>query len=269
MAKPRSKSGTDKKEVANSTSRIIPLTRSPDPDQFNAADNSRLLLGLSPPDREQLQAGGYFSERFLARVQEVAAASGKTNPSITPPTEKSGELDLSYFTLPELTTPTNAISSLLNQLAVLIEKDPRASVIVKNHPIFNKLAAGKRKDFLPTVPAEQWAKRPRESRETCIDFAERVYKDCLPKGMVLSDLTSLDHPLYMALYKWLERNRDAKMSKQRAAFLIGGKSTRSKRVQEELRELGIKNPSDAYRVLPDDRKRANRLYQAARRAQRL
>lgn len=156
---------------------------------------------------------------------------------------------------------------LLDELAWLIEREPALSSAVQAHPLFNHIASGSPK-VAPLLPPEEWGKRPRESRETCIDFAERVYEDWIKKGMTLSDLRDLDRPLYTALAKWLERYKGEDLPKRRLRFLTGGKAARTQRIKQELKELGIKQPADAYRVLPNDPKRANRLYQAALRLTR-
>ncbi|MFZ5693936.1 MAG: hypothetical protein ACOY5F_22100 [Pseudomonadota bacterium] len=109
----------------------------------------------------------------------------------------------------------------------------------------------------PEKAPELWADRPKDSRESPADFILRVYQPWLGSGFARPDLRALDIPLYQAFAKWIARHP---VPKTLVKFC---KETRAARIERELKELNIREPADAYRKLPNDKKRADRLFQAA------
>jgi hypothetical protein len=127
--------------------------------------------------------------------------------------------------------------------------------------IFARAGARKKSTEFPEKAPEAWSQRTNNRRESPADFILRVYGRWIRKGFARPDLRRLDAPLYQAFAKWIERHPvPAKLEKF-------AKETRTTRVERELKELNIREPADAYVRLPDDFRRANRLYRAALRRQ--
>jgi hypothetical protein len=89
-----------------------------------------------------------------------------------------------------------------------------------------------------------------------------VYSKWLSKGLTRAHIRDLDRPLYQALAKWLERHS---APPELEKFLEPRGRRRSKDVDEELAKHKIFEPTDAFKRFPNDRRTAERLYQAALR----
>jgi len=125
--------------------------------------------------------------------------------------------------------------------------------------IFARTGARKKSVQFPQQAPEAWSQRTNNRRESPADFILRVYGRWIRKGFSRADLRRLDIPLYQAFAKWIERHP---APRRLEAF---ARETRSVLVERELKELNIREPGDAYRLFPDDRNRADRLYHAAQK----
>jgi hypothetical protein len=169
---------------------------------------------------------------------------------------------------PDVNNNKNKLTLLLNKAAVLIQADPALQAVIKSHPIFQVTAQDQNWDpSLPRKAPQLWQERPRSDKRTAIEFLEQVYADWLPAPLTLTFLRSFDQPLHSTLSTWLARNRDS-VPPRLQTFFAGGKAAREAALDREIRELGIKEPADVFAKLPDDRKRAARLYQAILRRKR-
>lgn len=117
---------------------------------------------------------------------------------------------------------------------------------------------------LPTEAPALWADRKTGREVSPVDFIRQHYGPWLGKGLTRADLRDRDRPLYQALAKWLARHTapdDLRDFLERA-------HAEPREIEAKLVELAITNPAEAYARIPDDRREADRLYQAALRRQR-
>lgn len=86
------------------------------------------------------------------------------------------------------------------------------------------------------------------------EFLAEVYKEEIKSGLKRADLLDLDKPLYKAYTAYISDNGVPKNLES---------LERSPITREELEELGINRPKDAFDMFPDDRKKAQRYASAA------
>lgn len=112
-----------------------------------------------------------------------------------------------------------------------------------------------------------WAERSKDDKSSCLDWLVMHYCSPLQDGgsapisISREELRSIDFSLYCAFKMQLSRLK--KSGQSLPVVLQPLLRTAKDRVSQELKELGISDPKDAYRVLANDPKKANRLYQAA------
>lgn len=113
-----------------------------------------------------------------------------------------------------------------------------------------------------------WAERTTGRKVSPADFICQHYGNRSgdparwnPEGLTRSAIRQADRELYQALATYVRRvSRDAL---PRGLREIWPDETPRERLNRELEERGIDNPSDAYKIAGGDRKLADRLYQAA------
>lgn len=106
-----------------------------------------------------------------------------------------------------------------------------------------------------------WSKRKTGRDVSPIDFIRQYYGEWLNQGLTRNSLRRLDRDLYQAFSAQISRLRRAGKTIPEDIECLTDNPT--ERVDQELQEAGIINPSDAYKKFPDDRRKADRLYQAA------
>lgn len=158
---------------------------------------------------------------------------------------------------------TERATALLNELLDLRKRDPAAAAIIEKRLAteFTRRAATSAPTprSLPSKAPEKWTKRP-GAGETAIGFLRRVYGAWLPAPLGIATLSGLDHDLYANLKQWAGRNP---VPRDLRKFFSERVRRSSAEVEAELRKYKIENPADAFARFPNDRKLANRLYQAA------
>jgi len=280
---PRDRAGPGNKAGSPTTTLVVEQAKAEPADQSQTPSRARIVRENFREHQQRSRARHRETRKFNTEINHIIFTVRSLFEEFSLPFDRQqdevfkladkllGDIRLDNYADIDLDDGQTRINILLDELAALLKIKPSLLAIAQSHTLFNQIAAQEsdigRSDILPSNAPENWADRPRANRETCIDFAERVYRPWISQGMTLSDLRNLDYALYAALSKWIERNKDTKLPAQRSRFLTGGKEARTHRIKQELKELGIKKPSDAYRVLPNDRRRANRLYQAALRLQ--
>jgi hypothetical protein len=122
----------------------------------------------------------------------------------------------------------------------------------------NLAAKTTREELLPTEAPALWSERKTGRGVSPADFIRSHYGSWIGKGLNREHIRKLDQKLYQALATWIARHGLPE-------DLSGLAPSRSDRVTSEIFEAGIKTPSDAYKMFPDDRLKAERLYKAAKR----
>lgn len=180
--------------------------------------------------------------------------------------EPRGRLQPKETTAPETSELEARVLALAGELRTVSKSERKRLLSLLGQELglsatFANAADEKALPRLPEKAPELWSERSRQRRENPADFIIRVYGPWLNKGLSRSALRSLDRPLYQSFAKWLERHDCPRVLRKL------NQENRSVRVERELKELNIREPSDAFKRLPHDRKRAERLYQAALRRQ--
>lgn len=83
-------------------------------------------------------------------------------------------------------------------------------------------------------------------------------------GLARADIWAGDRPLYQALGAWLSRLKqksEFSLPEGMEAFL----ESPTERLEVELATVNVGNPQDAYKIFPDDPKKAERIRSALRR----
>lgn len=176
--------------------------------------------------------------------------------------EPRGRLQPKETTAPETSELEARVLALAGELRTVSKSERKRLLSLLGHELglsatFADAAIEKKAAHFPEKAPELWADRPKDSRESPADFILRVYQPWLGSGFARPDLRTLDIPLYQAFAKWIARHP---VPKTLVKFC---KETRAARIERELKELNIREPADAYRKLPNDKKRADRLFQAA------
>lgn len=180
-----------------------------------------------------------------------------------------GELRKNPHDLQSLDDTKTKLSSLLNEAAALIEADPALSAVIRNHPLFvsTRTSSVQWDPSLPKAAPEAWNTRPRQDKRTALEFLEQVYGEWLPTPLTLTYLRFIDAPLYSSLSTYLTRNREH-LPRNFSKFFLGGRVAKDQSLNQEIKELGIKHPRDVYAKLPNDKRRADRIYNALLRRQK-
>lgn len=123
-----------------------------------------------------------------------------------------------------------------------------------------KNAAKPAPDRGPEKPPRVWPGKGKSEGHTAITFLLSVYAEWLPDRLTLPRIRKIDPKLGTALTSWARKHQ---VPGELAAFFNARQRRSSEEVDRELQELKIVVPADAYKVLPDDKRRADRLFIAA------
>jgi len=183
--------------------------------------------------------------------------------------EPRGRLQPKETTAPETSELEARVLALAGELRTVSKSERKRLLSLLGHEVglsatFADAAIEKTKLLLPETAPKLWGPEARKEYSTAIAFLESVYAPWLRAGLNLTYIREIDRSLYQTLAKWYERHKDD-MPQHLADFFQSRRSKRSIEVEEELKRFNIVEPTDAYERFPNDRKRADRLYQAALR----
>jgi hypothetical protein len=159
------------------------------------------------------------------------------------------------------------IQSLAVDVKELVTKfSKELALLLREHPEHIPIARKElKKTFAKAETVSQrasWSNVTARNGRNPAEFVRDVYQaELASQQLTRGEIRRLDRPLYQAFATQLNRASIDDIPKE-VRYLVSAE-TPSQRLDRELKEIGIKEPADAYRKVKGNRREADRLYQAA------